>query len=301
MPQLNEETLNKFSNLQNQIWQSVSITASEAAGQTMTFGSPLSVATTTNDLFAEMASPKLIIQFALADMPEHSHVILLNQETFSDIAAMAQKVDPLEITEIDENLLSEARPILESIVQGICVAVGNIKGAPLIATGLTIRFQIFNFPPSIQSAEHVVRTNVAIASDVVNGTLTWICDTDSVQEIAGKKSDGEQEFNSTIEEITARDLSNMADETPSLEILMDIPMEISVELGRVRLQIKDVVDLGSGSIVEIEKAAGDPVDVLVNGRLVARGEVVVIEDNFGVRITEILSPAERLARLQDAA
>jgi len=301
MPQLNEETLNKFSNLQNQIWQSVSITASEAAGQTMTFGSPLSVATTTNDLFAEMASPKLIIQFALADMPEHSHVILLNQETFSDIAAMAQKVDPLEITEIDENLLSEARPILESIVQGICVAVGNIKGAPLIATGLTIRFQIFNFPPSIQSAEHVVRTNVAIASDVVNGTLTWICDTDSVQEIAGKKSDGEQEFNSTIEEITARDLSNMADETPSLEILMDIPMEISGELGRVRLQIKDVVDLGSGSIVEIEKAAGDPVDVLVNGRLVARGEVVVIEDNFGVRITEILSPAERLARLQDAA
>lgn len=301
MPQINEETLNKFSNLQNQIWQSVSITASEAAGQTMTFGSPLSVATTTNDLFAEMASPKLIIQFALADMPEHSHVILLNQETFSDIAAMAQKVDPMEIQEVDENLLSEARPILESIVQGVCVAVGNIKGAPLIATGLTIRFQIFNFPPSIQSAEHVVRTNVAIASDVVNGTLTWICDTESVLDIAGKKSEGEQEFNSTIEEITARDLSAMVDETPSLEILMDIPMEISVELGRVRLQIKDVVDLGSGSIVEIEKAAGDPVDVLVNGRLVARGEVVVIEDNFGVRITEILSPAERLARLQEAS
>jgi flagellar motor switch protein FliN/FliY len=301
MPQINEETLNKFSNLQNQIWQSVSITASEAAGQTMTFGSPLSVATTTNDLFAEMASPKLIIQFALADMPEHSHVILLNQETFSDIAAMAQKVDPMEIQEVDENLLSEARPILESIVQGVCVAVGNIKGAPLIATGLTIRFQIFNFPPSIQSAEHVVRTNVAIASDVVNGTLTWICDTESVVDIAGKKSEGEQEFNSTIEEITARDLSAMVDETPSLEILMDIPMEISVELGRVRLQIKDVVDLGSGSIVEIEKAAGDPVDVLVNGRLVARGEVVVIEDNFGVRITEILSPAERLARLQEAS
>jgi flagellar motor switch protein FliN/FliY len=207
----------------------------------------------------------------------------------------------MEIQEVDENLLSEARPILESIVQGVCVAVGNIKGAPLIATGLTIRFQIFNFPPSIQSAEHVVRTNVAIASDVVNGTLTWICDTESVVDIAGKKSEGEQEFNSTIEEITARDLSAMVDETPSLEILMDIPMEISVELGRVRLQIKDVVDLGSGSIVEIEKAAGDPVDVLVNGRLVARGEVVVIEDNFGVRITEILSPAERLARLQEAS
>jgi flagellar motor switch protein FliN len=72
-------------------------------------------------------------------------------------------------------------------------------------------------------------------------------------------------------------------------------------LGRTRLVVKEVVDLGVGAIVEIDKAAGEPVDILVNGRLVARGEVVVIEDNFGVRITEILNPRERLARLGEAA
>jgi flagellar motor switch protein FliN/FliY len=86
-----------------------------------------------------------------------------------------------------------------------------------------------------------------------------------------------------------------------MEILMDIPLEISVELGRKRMVVRDIVELISGSIIEIDKAAGEPVDVLVNGKLVARGEVVVIEDNFGVRITEILSPQERLQRLNDAA
>jgi flagellar motor switch protein FliN/FliY len=65
--------------------------------------------------------------------------------------------------------------------------------------------------------------------------------------------------------------------------------------------VRDVIELGTGSVVEIDKAAGEPVDVMVNGRIVARGEVVVIEDNFGVRVTEILSPQERLLRLAEVA
>ena len=82
-------------------------------------------------------------------------------------------------------------------------------------------------------------------------------------------------------------------EAQNLDIVMDIPLEVSVELGRKRMSIRDILDLGSGSIVELDKIAGEPVDLLVNGRLVARGEVVVIEDNFGVRITEIVGPAGR--------
>jgi flagellar motor switch protein FliN/FliY len=74
----------------------------------------------------------------------------------------------------------------------------------------------------------------------------------------------------------------------NLDIVMDVPLEVSVELGRKRMSIRQILDLGSGSIVELDKIAGEPVDLLVNGRLVARGEVVVIEDNFGVRITEIV-------------
>ena len=82
-----------------------------------------------------------------------------------------------------------------------------------------------------------------------------------------------------------------------LDLLLDIPLDVTVELGRVRMLIKDVLDLASGSIIELDRVAGEPVDLLVNGRLIARGEVVVIEDNFGIRLTEIVSPADRVAGL----
>ena len=82
-----------------------------------------------------------------------------------------------------------------------------------------------------------------------------------------------------------------------LELIMDIPLDVTVELGRVRMLIRDVLDLASGSIIELDRVAGEPVDLLVNGRLVAKGEVVVIEDNFGIRLTEIVSPADRVAGL----
>jgi flagellar motor switch protein FliN/FliY len=82
-----------------------------------------------------------------------------------------------------------------------------------------------------------------------------------------------------------------------LDLILDIPLEVTVELGRVRMLIKDVIELASGSIIELDRVAGEPVDLFVNGRLVAKGEVVVIEDNFGLRITEIVSPADRVAGL----
>lgn len=73
----------------------------------------------------------------------------------------------------------------------------------------------------------------------------------------------------------------------------DIPLEVTVELGRTRILIRDILDLGAGSIIELDKIAGEPVDLFANGLLVARGEVIVIEDNFGVRVTEIITAADR--------
>jgi flagellar motor switch protein FliN len=80
-------------------------------------------------------------------------------------------------------------------------------------------------------------------------------------------------------------------------MLFDIPLQVTVELGRTNRNVKDILELTSGSIIELDKLAGEPVDVLVNNRLIARGEVVVIEENFGVRITNIASPADRLKNL----
>jgi flagellar motor switch protein FliN/FliY len=83
-----------------------------------------------------------------------------------------------------------------------------------------------------------------------------------------------------------------------LELLLDIPLQVSVELGRTRMTIQDLLALAPGAVVELDKLAGEPLDILVNDRLVARGEAVVVNDKFGVRITDIVSPAERLARLR---
>lgn len=84
----------------------------------------------------------------------------------------------------------------------------------------------------------------------------------------------------------------------NLDLLLDIPLGVTVELGRTKRLIKDILDLAPGAIIELDKLAGEPVDVLVNNKLIARGEVVVVEENFGVRITDILSPAERIKKLQ---
>ena len=84
----------------------------------------------------------------------------------------------------------------------------------------------------------------------------------------------------------------------TISLLMDVPMNLTVELGRTRQLVKDILGLGEGSIIELDKLAGEPVDLLVNGKLIAKGEVVVIDENFGVRVTDIVSPAERMSKLQ---
>ncbi|MBL4889928.1 MAG: flagellar motor switch protein FliN, partial [Candidatus Lindowbacteria bacterium] len=87
-------------------------------------------------------------------------------------------------------------------------------------------------------------------------------------------------------------------QTKNIEILMDVPMKVTVELGRASMMIKDVLDHGTGSIIELDKLAGEPADLLVNQKLIARGEVVVIDESFGVRVTDIITPMERLKGLQ---
>jgi flagellar motor switch protein FliN len=84
----------------------------------------------------------------------------------------------------------------------------------------------------------------------------------------------------------------------NLDLLLDVSLRVSVELGRTDLAIKDVLALGPGSVVELDKLAGEPVDILVNDRLIAKGEVVVVDENFGVRVTDIVSPQKRIGKLR---
>jgi flagellar motor switch protein FliN/FliY len=92
--------------------------------------------------------------------------------------------------------------------------------------------------------------------------------------------------------------TNQENQSRRLELLLDVPLDLSVELGRTRMSIQDLLNLSPGSVVELDKIAGEPLDILVNDRLIARGEAVVVNDKFGVRITDIVSPSERIARLR---
>ncbi len=105
----------------------------------------------------------------------------------------------------------------------------------------------------------------------------------------GERSDG---LLSTLNEEQRQQLP------PNIDFILDIPLQLSVEIGRARMIINDLLQLGQGSVVELEKLAGEPFDVLVNNKLIARGEVVVVNEKFGIRLTDIISPTERIEQLR---
>jgi flagellar motor switch protein FliN/FliY len=83
----------------------------------------------------------------------------------------------------------------------------------------------------------------------------------------------------------------------NLEFLLDIPLNVSVEVGRSRIMIKDLLQMREGNVIELDKLAGEPLDVYVNARLIARGEAVLVNDKFGIRLTDVVSPSERIEKL----
>ena len=89
-----------------------------------------------------------------------------------------------------------------------------------------------------------------------------------------------------------------SEKAKNIDFILDVSMQISVELGRTTMQVKDVLGLGLGSVVELNKLAGEPVDILINGKLIAHGEVVVVDDNFGVKIVDIISTEQRVQNLK---
>jgi len=89
-----------------------------------------------------------------------------------------------------------------------------------------------------------------------------------------------------------------ADMNSDIEMIMDIPVQLTVELGRTRLTIRNILQLGQGSVVELDGLAGEPMDIFVNGYLIAQGEVVVVDEKYGIRVTDIITPSDRINRLR---
>jgi len=107
-----------------------------------------------------------------------------------------------------------------------------------------------------------------------------------------------------VEQVAPAQFTNFAQAMPGLtgsgndiSMILDIPVQLTVELGRTRIPIKHILQLAQGSVVELDAMAGEPMDVLVNGYLIAQGEVVVVNDKFGIRLTDIITPSERMRKI----
>lgn len=100
------------------------------------------------------------------------------------------------------------------------------------------------------------------------------------------------------EDPSAAKAASPDDERKNLDLLLDVPLSVTVELGRVRMPVRQLLALGAGAVIELGKLAGEPLDVLINGKPVARGEAVMVNERFGVRLTEVVSPNERVERLR---
>jgi len=117
-----------------------------------------------------------------------------------------------------------------------------------------------------------------------------------------KPSEVAEEVSAPSEQVAPASFANFSP-TPGnlpsgdINMILDIPVQLTVELGRTRIPIKNILQLAQGSVVELDALAGEPMDVLVNGYLIAQGEVVVVNDKFGIRLTDIVTPSERMRRL----
>ena len=113
--------------------------------------------------------------------------------------------------------------------------------------------------------------------------------------------DGDASGDDGFQQVAAKQLndsSNPSSGDVKLDVILDIPVTIAMEIGRTQLSIRNLLQLNQGSVVELDRLAGEPMDVLVNGTLVAHGEVVVVNDKFGIRLTDVISPADRIKNLR---
>ena len=124
------------------------------------------------------------------------------------------------------------------------------------------------------------------------------------EQAASEDGDGEESTNADEEAVRTAELEELSaenlddDDKRKLDAILDRPVTISMEVGRSQISIRNLLQLNQGSVVELERVAGEPLDVLVNGTLIAHGEVVVVNDKFGIRLTDVISQIERIRKLR---
>lgn len=315
MPELNADQLTTFAATLNSLRDAFSLAISENLNQAVALEEPSITQLTIDELMTD-SEPMLQTTFTFPALcPDESLLAFASADApmLVDLIMGGAGVPvPTPLLDDQMNALANA---MSGIVQGFGNAIGNMLGQPLQVGAEATALEPLILPPSFALAGQAIRVDFTYQiAGVMDGqmrlyvtpdfalALTPAAETPSAGEagaaFAGKNG-GAEPGASASAPFQPFDMGAAAAEAlpRGMDLLLDIPLEATVELGRARMLIRDVLELAAGSIVELERVAGEPVDLLVNGRLVAKGEVVVIDDNFGLRITEIVSPADRVASL----
>jgi flagellar motor switch protein FliN/FliY len=314
--EVSAEVLTQFVVKQAQVWQSVAMYLSEQNNTLVEIPTPQSSAVPIGDLTGLTADTVLHIQAQFAEQSDAPCLFVVGEQP-SERAESQRAL--LEATlgsapdTIDDAALNAVQAFGQHLMQGLAIAYGNLTSKTFTPDQVIARYEPIAFPPNFLTVDEVIATRFTVQiPERTPFNLTWLLTENLARALLGMQPVEADPLASLLTEPepaapaaappptpAAFNIFADTEDTPerNLDLLLDIPLEVSVELGRVTMLIRELLEVGTGSIVELQKAAGEPVEVLVNGRLIARGEVVVVEDNFAVRITEILSPAERIQRL----
>ncbi|GIV16460.1 MAG: flagellar motor switch phosphatase FliY [Armatimonadota bacterium] len=320
MASLNFDHINTITAKQESLWGTVSVSLSEAINRQANLSSPLVTLLPLSELENTFAGKRVYGIATLQTTTAYTLIIALetaSAATLADIAAGGDGSNPPG--EIDEGTLQVLQQVLFVIATGLAQAIVNINGVECNVLQVEAHYDTLQSPIEWLTQDNLVRMDAVLHVDSNPiGALTVIGDERFGLWLAGEESKASSEQDET-DSVTGSPFQTMdaveASAQPfvplaqaasqplptGIELILDVPLELTVELGRKRMFIKDVLELTIGSIVELDRVAGEPVDVLVNGRIMARGEVVVIEDNFGIRITEIINPQEQLVEISRRA
>jgi len=314
--EVSADVLTQFVVKQAQVWQSVAMYLSEQNNTLVEIPTPQSSAVPIGDLTGLTADPVLHIQAQFAEQSDAPCLFVVGEQPSeraeNERALLAATLGSVPDA-IDDAALAAVQAFGQHLMQGLAIAYGNLTSKTFTPDQVIARYEPIAFPPNFLTVDEVIATRFTVQiPERTPFNLTWLLTENLARALLGMQPVEADPLASLLTEPepaapaaappptpAAFNIFADTEDTPerNLDLLLDIPLEVSVELGRVTMLIRELLEVGTGSIVELQKAAGEPVEVLVNGRLIARGEVVVVEDNFAVRITEILSPAERIQRL----
>jgi flagellar motor switch protein FliN/FliY len=320
MSELSTAGLATFIEVFQPLGEAFATSLSENINQLAVFDAP---AITQESIGALITDPEPLVQtsFTFPALAEDEAAVLFSEQDaliLADLIGLGDGTQPPQM--LEEEHIERLSVAMNGFVQGIGAAIGNateraVAPGPQCSTSLVP----LTLSAGFLTAGYAVQLAYPYRVEgVLEGTLRLLITPNLARAVAGlplEEADPDAELaglginpaelvdppapsfggGASMPFQPFPTMSAPVDTMPrGMELIMDIPLDVSVELGRVQMLIKDVLELATGSIVELERVAGEPIDLMVNGQLIAKGEVVVIEDNFGIRITEIVSPADRL-------